>query len=52
MGVGPVGTWLKIPAENAGKELETLVEDQIESGKTDQGASQDWANSSEGWMWE
>ncbi len=52
MDVGPVGTELEIPAESSGMEMKTLVEDQTESGKTDQGASQDWANSSEGGVWE
>ncbi len=50
--VGLVGTGLEIPAESAGMEMETLVEDQTESGKTHQGASQDWANSSDGGVWE
>ena len=50
--VGPVGTGLEIPAESAGMEMKTPVEGQTESGKTDQVASQDWANSSEGGMWE
>ena len=52
VGVGPVGTGLEIPAESAGKEMKIPVEDQTESGKTDQGASQDWVNSSEGEVWE
>ncbi len=46
VGVGHVGTGLEILAESAGKEMKTPVEDQTESGRTDQGASQDWANSS------
>ncbi len=50
--MGLVETGSEIPVESAGKELQTLVEDQTESGKTDQGASQDWANSSEGGVWE
>ncbi len=50
--VDPVGTGLEIPAESAGMEMKTLVEDQTESGKTDRGASQDWAGSSKGGVWE
>ncbi len=52
VGVGPVGTGLEIPAKSAGKEMKIPVEDQTESGKTDQGANLDWANSSEGGVWE
>ena len=50
--VGPVGTELEILAESAGMEMKTPVEDQTESGKTDRGASQDWAGSSKGGVWE
>ena len=52
VGVGLVETGSEIPAESAGKEMQTPVEDQTEFGKTDQGANQDWANSSEGGVWE
>ena len=48
MGVGHVETGSEIPAESTGMEMGTLMEYQTESGKTGQGASQDWANSSEG----
>ncbi len=52
MDVGPIGTGLEIPVAIAGMEMETLVEGQTESGKTDQGASQDWVNSLAGEVWE
>ncbi len=51
VGVGLVGAGSEIPAESAGKEMQTPVEDQTESGKTNQGAIQDLANSSRG-VWE
>ena len=50
--MGLAGTGSEIPAESAGKEMQTPVEDQTESGKTDEGASQYLANSSEGGVWE
>ena len=52
VGVGPIETGLEIPVESAGKGMKTPVEDQMESGKTDYGANQDLANSSEGGLWE
>ncbi len=50
--MGLAGTGLEIPAASAGMDMKTLVEGQTESGKTDQGASQDWVNSLEGEVWE
>ncbi len=52
VGMGPVETGLEIPAESTGMEMGTLMEYQTESGKTDQGASQDGVSSWEGGMLE
>ncbi len=50
--MGLVGTEMEIPAGSAEMIMKILLEDQTEFGRTDQGTSQDWANSSGGEMWE